>query len=489
MKDGVQSTATFGMARISSIELHDIKKDKKVLAESVAISSPDDVTSVALDGTLQLTATINPENTNNKVVTWTSSNANVATVDENGLVTAVAQGYVTITATVDGKTDSITLDIGDFATLLSQKKTAVENNDGTGVLPANQGTFATIKEKALDDLAQATTGADATKIVADFEAEVEKLKSVVYNVTLHYGSLNYTENAGEIDTTLTVSQGQTLEQPTGSGYAQTMPGYKLVGWYSDKTLETPYVFGSEVTEAIELWAKHDKVKVTFDANGGAFEDGATTLQGTIIESTNDDNGTVTKPADPTQEGYTFKGWNKGDATFDFTTQLFEDTNLVAQWEKKATLVDTEHNLDITELSKVLASGKSTTSALDIGEFKFIDGKLSHKAASGDVAAYISLNISKSGANDGTITFTTQSDNAKFIVNFQSSTSGRKIVFTGPNGDDGQPYTNEIDYANKNTDKEITLGKAGTYTMKISGGEIKMNYMKFIDKRPEVIENA
>lgn len=47
----------------------------------------------------QLTATIFPANATNKNVTWTSSDSNVATIDSNGKVTAVAAGTTTITAT------------------------------------------------------------------------------------------------------------------------------------------------------------------------------------------------------------------------------------------------------------------------------------------------------------------------------------------------------------------------------------------------------
>ncbi len=37
--------------------------------------------------TLQLNATVYPENTTNKTVTWISSDPEVASVDQNGLVT------------------------------------------------------------------------------------------------------------------------------------------------------------------------------------------------------------------------------------------------------------------------------------------------------------------------------------------------------------------------------------------------------------------
>ncbi len=47
---------------------------------------------------VQLTATVLPENATKKDVTWSSSDTNVATVDANGLVTAAGPGTATITA-------------------------------------------------------------------------------------------------------------------------------------------------------------------------------------------------------------------------------------------------------------------------------------------------------------------------------------------------------------------------------------------------------
>jgi hypothetical protein len=47
----------------------------------------------------QITATVTPSNATNKKVNWSSSDETIATVDENGAVTAVAAGTATITAT------------------------------------------------------------------------------------------------------------------------------------------------------------------------------------------------------------------------------------------------------------------------------------------------------------------------------------------------------------------------------------------------------
>ena len=59
------------------------------------------ITSLALipDEAATLAAIIAPDNATDKSVTWTSSNENVATVDENGQVTAVGPGTATITVT------------------------------------------------------------------------------------------------------------------------------------------------------------------------------------------------------------------------------------------------------------------------------------------------------------------------------------------------------------------------------------------------------
>lgn len=49
--------------------------------------------------TLTLTATVNPADATNPAIEWSSSDVAVATVDENGVVTAVSEGEATVTAT------------------------------------------------------------------------------------------------------------------------------------------------------------------------------------------------------------------------------------------------------------------------------------------------------------------------------------------------------------------------------------------------------
>lgn len=78
-----------------------------VEAESVEVSGEKHV---AINGTVTLAATVAPENATDKTVTWTTDNDKIATVDKNGVLTGVAEGKVTVTATTtNGKTATATV--------------------------------------------------------------------------------------------------------------------------------------------------------------------------------------------------------------------------------------------------------------------------------------------------------------------------------------------------------------------------------------------
>ena len=71
--------------------------------------------SLAAEGTVQLVPTVLPANATNKAVTYTSSAEAVATVDDDGLVTAEATGTATITVTTEdgGFTDTCSITVGE----------------------------------------------------------------------------------------------------------------------------------------------------------------------------------------------------------------------------------------------------------------------------------------------------------------------------------------------------------------------------------------
>ena len=108
-------------------------------------------TSLYVGDTETLTATVAPDNATNKNVTWSTSDANVATV-ENGVVTAVSAGTATITVTTEdgAKTATCTVTVSRYSSgggPTTYAVTAPDAENGTvRVSPsrASRGTTVTI---------------------------------------------------------------------------------------------------------------------------------------------------------------------------------------------------------------------------------------------------------------------------------------------------------------------------------------------------------
>ena len=124
---GVVTAKKVGTATITA-------KAGDVTATCVITVVPTPVTSVTLnqttaslkvDETVTLTATVNPSNATDKTVTWSTSDASVATVS-NGVVTAINAGTATITAKAGDKTATCVVTVSPIeATSLTLDKTSV----------------------------------------------------------------------------------------------------------------------------------------------------------------------------------------------------------------------------------------------------------------------------------------------------------------------------------------------------------------------------
>jgi len=95
---------------------------------SVTIDTPT-ATTLATDGTLQLSATVAADAGVSTMVNWSSSSTAVATVDTSGLVTAVTAGTVTITAT--SQADSSKLDTIDLSVAACGEPETINSNIST----------------------------------------------------------------------------------------------------------------------------------------------------------------------------------------------------------------------------------------------------------------------------------------------------------------------------------------------------------------------
>ncbi len=119
-----------------------------------------------------------------------------------------------------------------------------------------------------------------------------------------------------------VSEGSLAQKPVDP----TKDGYSFAGWEYEGS---DYFFTSTITQDMTLKAKWTKsgsrYTVRFDSDGGS----------TVYSVTVTEGEKITKPSDPTKEGYTLKYWTLNGAEYNFSTPVTANIELKAVWEKAA----------------------------------------------------------------------------------------------------------------------------------------------------------
>lgn len=156
-----------------------------------------------------------------------------------------------------------------------------------------------------------TTPSDDPAKESDTTPPDEKL-----TVTFHYCD-------GSAPVTTQLSAGETVSEPE----APSRPGYSFGGWFEDETLSVAATFGAVKSNVTyyAAWVPNTSCMIRFDSCGGSAVASAVTEKGT----------TVTAPADPTREGYSFTGWYTDAAyttAFSFSAALNENLTLYAGWK-------------------------------------------------------------------------------------------------------------------------------------------------------------
>lgn len=162
----------------------------------------------SLNATLQLSATVKPDDATYKTVSWTSDDTSVATVDQSGKVTSKGSGTTTIRATADGKSatcaitvsipvtgvslNMTTLTLSPNETYLLQANVTPTSATNKGVTwSSNNTTVATVLSSGLVTAkAEGTAKITVTTIDGNKTAECTVTVFVpVTSITLNYTSL------------------------------------------------------------------------------------------------------------------------------------------------------------------------------------------------------------------------------------------------------------------------------------------------------------
>ena len=229
-----------------------------------------------------------------------------AAITYNGKTYAKLGSY-TVTFDLDGGTGesaAVTVNSGDY-TITAPADPAKQGYTFAGWKTSEGETFDFDKPVTAD----VTLKAQWTKNVASSEGyygtyyNAATNNIIVLGETLSYTRVGSTET--EI-TSFTVYEIGEIELVTANG------------------TETATVADSAITYNGKTYTKLGSYTVTFDLDGGTGESAAITV--------NSGDYTITAPADPAKEGYTFAGWKTSEGeTFDFDKPVTADVTLKAQW--------------------------------------------------------------------------------------------------------------------------------------------------------------
>jgi len=150
-----------------------------------------------------------------------------------------------------------------------------------------------------------------SEITSNIELKAIWEKAKTYKIT-------FDSTGGSNVQSQTVAEGKKVSKPK----SPTKKGYIFESW----TLNgKEYDFNNVVTNNITLtatWRDAKQLTVSFDTTGGTTINSQTVIEGTKL----------TKPENPTKEGYTFEGWTLDGKTFDFNTIITKNITLKATWK-------------------------------------------------------------------------------------------------------------------------------------------------------------
>ena len=173
-----------------------------------------------------------------------------------------------------------------------------------------------------------------------------------------------------------------------------------------------------------------KYTVIFDTNGGTFD----TNGGNEMPSIQITEGEkVTRPIDPTREGYNFVEWRKeGETTaFDFNIPITDNITLKAFWNKKIYIVtfDTDEGTPVPSAEEVLYGDKVTkpTDPTKSG-YDFVEWQLEGQTFDFDITPITaSITLKAIWSNKQLFTVTFDTDGGDDEIQSAKIVEGEKVI--------------------------------------------------------------
>lgn len=209
-----------------------------------------------------LTATITPDKSTNKNVTWSSDNENVVTV-ENGKVTAVGTGSATITVTTEdgGKTATCSVTVNAPATTITTQPSNVTVTEGEtatfSVAATGSGTLTYQWQQSTDNGSTWTDISGATSSSYTTQAATTDMNGYQYRCKVTGTGGEATSNAATLTVTAATVPvtGVTLNKTSTSLYV------------GDTETLTPSITPDNATNKNLTWSSDDTSVATVDASG------------------------------------------------------------------------------------------------------------------------------------------------------------------------------------------------------------------------------
>ena len=141
-------------------------------------------------------------------------------------------------------------------------------------------------------------------------------------------------------------------------------GYTFLGWYLN---DTKFDFNNtKITKNITLiakWKKIVKYKVTFNSEGGSA----------VAEQNVVEGEKVTRPNDPTKDGFAFTGWLLNGNAYDFNKPVTAAFELTATWKPKYVVTFDSNGGSSVNSQTIIEGNKATRPANPTRNgFKFLN---------------------------------------------------------------------------------------------------------------------